>query len=275
MAATSLRILWDHLGRALALVWSSAHADFPAWAVETGDLHRSWQASSTAAQYLGYDAGTGQTRSPNALVLPRADYLVSIGASVDVRWSTDGTSVGTSIGQGFPWAPITSGHLAGPTALHAVAEWTPVAKRGWYLHLYGSVSAPARLAGGWFLGTRTELPTSPVYGREHGVERPHRGRDLVAAWPPMTRVNARAIKAALAAVTPNAADRPRETAHAVMRGGIPHWLWDPAGRTFSETDPQTPYLLPVFCVTPEAAMSRSLTGTLDMPPSGVRWREQR
>jgi hypothetical protein len=275
MAATSLRLLWDHLGRALALIASSAHLDFPAWALETGDLHQWWQASITAAQSLGYDAGSGQTRSPNALVIPRADYLVSIGASVDVRWSDDGGPTGTSIGQGFPWTPITSGHLAGPTALHAVAEWTPVAKRGWYVHLYGSVSAPARLAGGWFFGTTTDLPTSPIYGREQGVERPHRGRDLIAGWPPMTRVNARVIKAALAAVTPNAADGGRETAAGVYRGGLPHWIWDPAGRTFSETDPQTPYLLPVFCVTPEAALSRSLTGTLESPPTEVRWREQR
>jgi hypothetical protein len=281
MAAQTLRVYWDHLGATLPLLASSEALDFPASNLETGDLTRSWKATSTAAQWLGYDATSGFTKAPNALVIPGADYLVSIGASVDLRWSTDGTSVGTSIGAltnglaAFPWTPITSAHLVAPDARHAVAEWTAVAKRGWYLHLYGAVTDVARMPGSWFLGVRTELPTSPsMPGRALGASRTYRGGDVETSWPAMSLANAKILSALIATLTDHVAEGFVETVAGVGYGGRPAWLYDRSGRTFNGTT-GLPYVLPVLCTTPAQAITQSVAPDIEAAPVSVRWRIRR
>lgn len=272
----ALRVCWDHLGLALPLSVTSenAAADFRASNLETGNLQRFWQATSTAEQTLTYDAGSGLLKTCDTVILPRADLLVAVGANVAVQWSNDAATGWTDAFTAE--VPIQTNDLLAPDARHYLKEFPSLSKRGWRVRIYGTPSAPASLAGGLFLGARTELPTSPAYGFEMGVSRSVLGRDLMASWPPLSRTGARALATVLAAVTPDAAEVPVSTVSGVFYGGLPHWLYDPLGRTLAD-DPATltPTLLPVLCVSPEAAKSASLTPSFATGPTQVRWRERR
>jgi hypothetical protein len=267
----SLRMLHAHLGLTLALQASGAAADAPASNLETGDLHRYWVGTGPVEHTLAYVAPGGQTVGLDTVVLAAAAELVAVTASVALQRTDDGVAW-TDV---WTLTPILTSHLAPPEARHYVRETALDTRRGWRIRIYGALTGPPKLSGGFFLGVRTELPTSPQYGRGLGVARAHAGRELDAAWPPLTRVQARALKAALAAVTPDWAEGTYETVAGVVYGGRPHWLYDPLGRTLSESDPPGPALLPVVCLTPGAALSASRTPTLEAGPTGVRWRERR
>jgi hypothetical protein len=270
---TNLRLLQAHLGLTLALTASSEAPDFPASNLETGNRQRFWRAASAAEQTLMYDAGAGQTVTCDTVVLPRADLLVAVSASLDVQWSADAATNWTSVGSPYPLVLVTSSHLSQPTGTDHVAEFTSLTKRAWRLRIYGSMTGSPALAGGWFLGSRSEVPINPAYGRLLGAPRTHRGRDLTLSWPSMPEANAETLLTLLAAVMPEQMEGPHETVAGVVYGGRPHYLYDPTGIIFRSTG--TPYLLPVLCLTPESVMAENVTLGRDRPASGARWRERR
>jgi len=271
MATETLRILADHLGLTLTLVATSEASGFPALLLESGNRHWLWQATSTAAQRLAYDAGIGKTAAPDTLVLPRADLLVAAGVTVDVQWSADGATNWTSVGAPFPKA-LASGDLMGPSGQDWAAEWTAVAKRAWSIYLTGATRAPV-IGGGWYLGPRTLCPTDPVYGRVLGVARPHRGEDLEAGWPAMSEANAELLAAALGRVTPAwPAEGPVETVAGQVIGGRVHYLYHPTGLPFRRSASPAAWLAQVVCLTPDRALTESLAPNLERGPTTVRWR---
>lgn len=270
---TNLRILGaGHLGFRLALVATSESTSFPASNLETGNRQRFWHTTSTAEQALAYETAAGQTESCDTVALPRADLLVAVGASVAVQYSTSPIASSSWTDAFTPLTPIQSSDLVAPTGTDYVREFAGQSRRSWRLRLYGSLTGGPSLAGGWFLGLRTELPTNPQWGRELGIARPHRGLELAGTWPPMSPSEATAFLTAMAAVTPDAAESPHETVSGVVYGGLPHYLYDPDGVVFRQSG--TPYLVPVLCLTPEGVVSQSLAPTLEGGPT-LRWRERR
>lgn len=269
-----LRILYKHLGRSINVVATSAAAGFPATNLETGNRHRYWKATSSAEQTLTYDAGAGNAETVDTVILPRADLLAAVGASVDVQWSADGATNWTSVGGVFPLAPISIGDLAPPATTDLYAEFTAAPQRGWRIRLYGSMTGPAMLAGDLFLGERFEVAKNPLYNRPLGVSRAHRGLEVDLSWGHWgDEADAQALLEVLGAITPDAAEAPHETAAGVVYGGLPHHLFDPVGAVFRTAG--TPYLLPALCLTPESAVSATPAKGVERGPSGVRWRERR
>jgi hypothetical protein len=176
--------------------------------------------------------------------------------------------------------PILTGHLTAATlpdvtARHLVMTSTLGSRRGWQIRIYGSLTGTPRLSGSLFMGARLELPTSPAYGCQVGVSRSARGLDVTAEWPPLGRTGARTLARAIAAVTPDVAEGFVETVAGVGYGAVPHWLYDPVGRTLAD-DPATatPTVLPVICASPGGASTRSVTRAL-AAAGGVTWRERR
>lgn len=270
---TNLRLIGHtHLGHALALVASSEAVDFPASNLETGDRRRFWRATSTVEQTLTYDAGLGHVKTCDTIVLPRADRLVAAGANVVVQWSNDGSSGWTDAFT--PETPIATPALLAPGLTDYLKEFASLAKRAWRVRIYGTLTLPAELAGGLFLGPRFEVAKNPLYGRAYGTPRAHRGRDVELGWGHWaTEADAEALLATLAAVTPNAAEGPHETVAGVARGGLPHYLHDPLGAVLRASG--VPQLLPVLCLTPEAALTVTPAKGIERGPTGVRWRERR
>jgi hypothetical protein len=219
---------------------------------------------------LSYVTAVGLTEPLDTVVIPDAVNLVTITANVALRRTDDGSSWSDV----WTLTPITTGHLL--AGRHYLRTTALDARRGWQLRIYGSLTGTPRLSGALFLGARTELPTSPAYGCEVGVSRSYRGLDVAASWPPLPRAAGRAMARALAAVTPDAAESFVETVSGVGYGPLPHWLHDPLGRTLAD-DPatQTPTLLPVLCLSPEAARTASLTPAYASMPTRVLWRERR
>lgn len=268
----TLRVLWNHLGLTLTVSASSEAAGYPASHLDSGNLHRFWRATATTDQTLTYDAGVGNVRTVDTVVVPEAARLAAVGAHVALQRSDDASSFSDV------WAltPVMLGHLAAPDGRHLYKENEAQSRRAWRLRVYGTPSAVAEIAGGWFIGTATVLPTSPVYGREFGADRAHRGADLVASWPVLTDEGAVLIAATLAAVTPAwPAEAPHETLAGVAYGGLPHWLYDPTGRTLARTPAIGPRLYPVLCMTPEQAFTTSVLPGADQGPASVRWRVRR
>lgn len=270
----NLRIVHAHIGRSIFLVASSEATGFPASNLETGNRQRFWKATGTADQTLTYDAGPGHAVAVDTIVYPRADLLAAVGASVDVQWSADGASNWTSVGTPFPLTPVQLGDLAPPRSVDLYTEFEAAPHRGWRVRLYGSPSAPVMGAGGLFLGTRYEVVRNPLYGRALGVSRTHRGLEVELSWGHWAaETDAMGLLEAIAAVTPDAAEAPHETAAGVVYGGQPHYLYDPLGAVFRTSG--TPYLLPALCLTPEAALTVTPAMGVERGPSGVRWRERR
>jgi hypothetical protein len=269
---SNMRLLHEHIGLTVPLAASSAADGFPASNLETGHRALFWKATSSAEQTLTWDAGTGNTKTCDAVVLPRADRLVTVAANVAVQWSNDGVSSWTDAFT--PETPIQSGDLAGPGGTDYVMEFSSLTKRAWRIRLYGSMTGAAMLAGGLFLGARYEVAKNPLYERALGVSRTYRGLEVELSWGHWAaEADARALLTALAAVTPDAAEGPQETVSGLLFGGRPHYLYDPLGAVFRTSG--TPYLLPVLCLTPEAALTQTPAKGIERGPTGVRWRERR
>lgn len=273
--STGFHVVWDDHHTRVQLVASATEPGFPVSNLETGNLGRWWLGVGTGEHTLTRDFGANATAALDTVVVANALRLVNVGASLALQRSDNGSSW-TDV---WAVAPLTAAHLAPPNGRDFIQESPLDTRRAWRLRIYGSLTGPPRLSGGLFMGVRTKLPTSPILGRTHGVERPYRGRDLTCSWPPMARVDARAIKAAHAAVTPSAAEGFHETVEGVGYGGRQFWLWDPDGRTFSEATPFGPpfgpWLVPVLCTTPDAASSTSRTPGLDDGPISIGYRELR
>lgn len=268
----NLRLLGPtHLGLTLQLVASSEAAGYPASNLETGNRQRFWRATGTGDQTLTYDAGVGLTVTCDTVILPRADLLVAIDADVVVQYSTDMSAWSDAF---TPETPIQTNDLAAPGAADYYKEFPTQTKRGWRVKIYGTPTSPALLAGGLFLGARYEVAKNPLYGRVLGVSRSTRGLEVECDWGHWRlESDAAALRSALGAVTPDAGEAPHETVAGVVYGGLPHYLYDPLGGVFSTSG--TPYLLPVLCLTPEAAMTTTPAKAIERGPTGVRWRERR
>lgn len=267
-----LRLLGPtHLGLTLQLTATSEAAGYPASNLETGNRQRFWRATSTADQFLTYDAGAGNAKTCDTVVLPRADLLVAVSAHVVVQHSTDMAAWSDAF---TPETPIASNDLLAPGLTDYLKEFTTETKRGWRVKLYGTPSAAVALAGGLFLGTRYEVTKNPLYGRALGIERAHRGREVELSWGHWAAEgDATALLTHLALVSPDAGEAPHETVAGVVFGGLPHYLHDPLGAVFRAAG--TPQLLPVLCLTPEAALTTTPAIGVEHGPSGVRWRERR
>lgn len=267
-------LLHDHLGRpphGLRLRFTSETPGFEARNLETGTLHDVWQAGDTGLQRLWYDAGPGATVSVDYLALAYLHLLVALSATITPVWSDNGETGWTSVGGIFPLT-LTPSHLLAPTGQHGLFELpATTTKRAIGLEIAGGLAAPARLAG-WQLGLKTVLPAGPRYGRSVGLARPHLGAPVVGEWGPFQTVAAAlAWRAALVAVTPT---HPLEVVSPSLAGhpygGLAHYLADLTGGAFPESD--VPMLLPVVCMTPQAAVLTSLAKLIEQGAT-VEWRQ--
>jgi hypothetical protein len=267
----NLRICYAHLGRTVPLLASSEAADAPASNLETGNRQLFWHATSASEQTLTWDAGATGTLTVQAGILPRADLLVGVGASVALQWSSDGTSWTDAA---TPLVPITLGALKAPTNTDYYLEFAALTKRAWRWRIYGTLTGVPTLAGGVFVGPVLEVARNPIYGRTLSISRPHKGLEVELSWGHWAvETDATALLTALASVSEHAAEQPHETVAGVVYGGYPHYLYDPVGGVFRTAG--VAYLLPVLLLTPEAASTTSPAFGIEQGPSGVRWRERR
>lgn len=266
---TNLRIVYNHIGLTLTLTASSAATGYPASNLETGSRALFWRATSTAEQLLTYDAGVGNTKTCDTVVLPRADLLVAYGANVAIQHSPDMTNWTDAFS---PEVPIQAGDLSGPRSLDYYMEFSSAAKRGWRIRLYGTPSQAASLAGGLFLGQRFEVASNPQWGRTLGPSRTYMGAGFEFSWPPMTPTNTLALLDVVSAVTPDAAEGFVTTVAGVGYGGLAHYLYDPTGVVFGRS---TPVLYPVLCLADGISASmQALAPLLERGPT-IRWQERR
>lgn len=269
---TNLRIVSDHLGRTIPVQVSSAAVGFPGAAVDSGDRHQFWRGTVLGTTTLMWDAGVGQTVSPNTLVLTRADLLALVEARVAVEWSADAASGWTTIGAPFPLEPITLGHLLAPGTTDYIGEWTGIAKRAWRIRLYGNPNmlAVPQLAGGSGFYTRFEVAKNPLLGRGLGADRPLQGAECETAWGHYPEAAAASLRTALAALNPTwPAETPYRTSAGALRGGLPHYLHDPIGAVFGVSG--TPILWNAVLLTPDAVSTVTPAKGIERGPATLRW----
>lgn len=243
----NLRVVHTALADTLdPTITSEAGGAFVAENLRDGRLDTRWKASSAADQYYTFDAGGGNTKTADVLVIGRADLLVTAGTTVVVQHSTD--NFAANIVNAFSPKALATGDLLGPRTQHWYVEFGGIgAKRSWRVGLLGSASAPQ--AALITLGTLVELGANPDIGVEGGVARTTMGRTFALAWPSVTLATIGQLAAWLAAVTPEfPGERPVETAGGAVHGGKTHWLYDPGVKIFRTA----PYLLPVVVMTADA-----------------------
>jgi hypothetical protein len=239
------QLIYDHIGDRLAMAVTSEVAGFEARNLEDGSRRTFWTATGTGEQTFTYDAGVGQTIDVGGVTLGRADLLAVIGAHVAVQWSNDAATGWTNIGT--PREPLQKAHLLQPGFQDYDEEFSGLAKRGWRLRLYGTMSAAPSFAG-LTLGTRKTV-RAPAWGGQLGVERPDRGADLEFAFPlagPEARDDSLAYVRAVSLGFP--AEAPYETASGVVRGGLSHFLRDDTGEALGA--PGAPALRQVILMNP-------------------------
>jgi hypothetical protein len=238
----NLRWHSDNLCREIAPVVTSEAAGFEARHLTDGLLHTRWRATSTATQTLTYDAGSGNTRRSNAVIIGRADLLVAATATVVVQWSNDGATGWTNA---FTPVALSSGDLLGPTATHYVKEYSLLDKRAHRLQLSTLTQIPEFVE--LLIGEFVEAPRNPRLGAMVGAARAHRGADLELEWGWLTEAQAVSLADYLTDVTPyHPMEQPVETVAGTIYGALPHWISDPLGAVFRQSN--TPQLYPVLCV---------------------------
>jgi hypothetical protein len=251
---TNLRLLHDSLGWTTTPTVTSALAAYPASALFDGSRHTLWWATSSATQYITWDAGVGLTASCDYLVISRADLLVAAGSTVTVQYSTD-MAAWSDAAAGVA---LTTGALIPPRSEDWLLEFTSAAKRGWRVAITGSSTAP-RCAGIW-LGARLEVTTNPGYAGTYGALRTHRGADLSLSWGSIVIEDAAAaqLMAYLAAVSPSWPGEAVVTSQmGAVYGGRAHYLYDPTGELFRlGSTGSVPAALNVVCTTPEVTPER-------------------
>lgn len=249
---SNLRFLYRNLGHLYTpAVTSEVTPGFEARNLYDGNRHTFWKATSTADQFHTFDVGSGNTESVGAVIITRGDLLAQAGASVDVQWSADAATGWTSVGAPLPEAPIVAGDLKAPTLKDYVAEWTPLAKRGWRWKIYGPPSVPVSAAG-LFLGQSVEVVKNPLYGAEYGITRVHRGAPITLSWRNLTEADTEAILLAIQTVTAAwPAEAPTTSRAGFPSGARPFYLYDPTGEVFRGGLTATPTLLHVICTSPE------------------------
>jgi len=104
-----------------------------------------WKATSTATQYITFDAGVGNTYSPDYLLIYNHN-LHTAGATIVVQYSTDNFAANT-VDAFTAYAPADDKVILKP--------FTAIAKRYWRLKISGATVAPWIALCQW--GPKTDL----------------------------------------------------------------------------------------------------------------------
>lgn len=130
MSFAPVEIYYQH--SLASLVATSAESGYPASNILGGTDAIPWKATTNATQYITFDAGVGQTYSPDYLLI-FTHNLGSIGATVSLQYSTD--NFAADVNDIFtPYAV--------PNNKVILKKFTTQAKRYWRLKISGATAAP-------------------------------------------------------------------------------------------------------------------------------------
>lgn len=256
------QLIFDHIGDRLLLSATSQAAGFEARNVEDGSRRTFWKATAATEQTFTYDAGVGKTADVSGVTIVRGDLLAAVNANVAVQWSNDAATGWTDIGT--PRAPLAAGQLIGPDRRDYDEAFSGLAKRGWRLRVYGTMSAAPMFAA-LKLGRRITVP-APAWGGSIGPAWPDRGADLEFGFPLVDETTKDDMLAYVRAVSLGfPSEQPISTAAGAVYGGLTHFIRD-TGTTLGPTQ-----LRHVILVNPgELAPRIEQPGRWLFPP--FRWR---
>jgi hypothetical protein len=263
-----LVFLYDNVADRIVATYTSQAAGFAGTNLFDGNRHTYWKATSTADQYVTFDAGVGKTATCDYVALARADLLVTAAATVVVQYSTD--NFGADINNAFTPVALNSGLLFQLASEDWWAAFTTQTKRYWRLKLSGLTSAP-QFAGLW-IGTQKTITETLNEPAEFSAVRALRGGELAGDITLVTEATAQILADYIAAVTPGfPLEQPIETLSGAIYGATPHWIYDSAGVHFRKTG--TAVLLNVQLLNPAAMVNVNSFARHGI--GGLRWRQLR